>query len=248
MEVKNPFENKDEASRYQSFRPMYHHLPFKEVENFLGKKPEKALDVACGTGHSTFALSKISKSVIGCDLSKTMLEEARKNYKMEFLQSSAEELPFEDKSFDLINISMGFHWLEQERFLLEAKRLLKEKGILCVDSYGFSGVISKNEAEQEAHNNLFKTYLPAASRRDGYPTAELLKKTNLNQVKEILYSHELELSQSEFINLIKTWSNFQIKSDEEKEVTSKKMEEVYSKIFKGSSLKLGFRGKTLLIR
>jgi ubiquinone/menaquinone biosynthesis C-methylase UbiE len=248
MEVKNPFENKDEASRYQSYRPMYHHLPFQRIKEYFDTEISCALDVACGTGHSTFALSKIAQKVIGCDLSSSMLAEARKNYDLEFIQSPGEKLPFEEASFDLMNISMGFHWLEQEKFLNEAKRLLRPNGYLNIDSYGFSGLISKIDSEQEAHNALFDEYLPAASRREGYPTSELLKKTDLSLAKEILYEHEIEMSQDQFINLIKTWSNFQIKDIDNQKITSEKMEEVYSKIFRGGKLGLGFRGKSLLLR
>ena len=77
MEVKNPFEVENEAARYERYRPRYHHISFEKIQKTVGKKFSSALDVACGTGHSTTALSIISEKAVGCDLSESMLYEAR---------------------------------------------------------------------------------------------------------------------------------------------------------------------------
>src|SRR5688572_29777890 len=98
----NPFENFSEAERYQIFRPQYHYLPFAKLLEFNGAKFRRTLDVACGTGHSTTALQQISESVIGIDASEEMLKQARRNSGIEFLNGNAEELPFENQSFDLV--------------------------------------------------------------------------------------------------------------------------------------------------
>ena len=248
MQITNPFKIESEAVRYQKYRPQYHHIPFNIIRNYVGKDFESSLDVACGTGHSTFALAGLSQKTVGCDLSEAMLNEARKNFEIEFLQAGAEDLPFENSNFDLLNISMGFHWVEQGKFLKEAKRVLKKNGYLSIDNYGFLGQISQDAARQKRHYDFFEEYLTSASKRSGYPTQELIQSVGFELVKEIKYDHQISLSSHEFVNLIMTWSNFQILEGSQRSLTARKMKEVYDEIFNDKKLELEFGGKTLLYK
>src|SRR4051812_27850036 len=118
--ITNPFTEASSAERYQKFRPRYHEQFCESLKKYLGRKFHKTLDVACGTGHSTVALAKISENIIGCDISLAMLEEARKNSAINFIEAPAEKLPFPDQSFELLNMSMAFHWVQQPQFMKEA--------------------------------------------------------------------------------------------------------------------------------
>ncbi len=246
MEVTNPFIIKNETSRYDLYRPKYHYLPFEQINKFIGNKFTSSLDVACGTGHSTIALNLISKKVTGCDLSDEMLKQARLSSSIRFIKADANNLPFEPSIFDFLNISMGFHWVDQKKFLSEASRVLSSGGYLNIDSYGFNGVISEDSSKQTLHKKLFDSRLPQASKRSSYPTNDLINDTDFELVKEIKYSHTLSLNADNFINLIKTWSNYQIQDQKNKNITSKKMIETYNEIFKGKNLPLTFRGKSIL--
>lgn len=248
MEVANPFNIEGEARRYQKYRPLYHHIPMNLIHRTVGRIFESSLDVACGTGHSTIALTKISKNTIGCDLSEEMLKEARRNYELQFVQADADNLPFADATFDFLNVSMGFHWLNHEKFLAEAKRVLTNDGYLALDNYGFSGQISPDPEKQKLHYDFFENNLPRASRRKGFPTEDLMKSLSLKLVKEFDYEDQLNLNANQFMNLIMTWSNFQILDEEQKAVTTEKMKSIYDVIFEGQSLNLKFGGKTLLYR
>jgi ubiquinone/menaquinone biosynthesis C-methylase UbiE len=248
MEVINPFEIEGEAARYDAFRPRYHHIPLGLIRNLVGKDFDFSLDVACGTGHSTVALSKISKKTVGCDQSEVMLREARVNSNIEYVRADAENLPFADQTFEFLNISMGFHWLNQEVFLHQAKRVLIRRGFLAIDNYGFSGKISANPEKQQAHHDLLVQYLPAAGRRNGYPTTELAAQTGLELVEELKYEHFVSMSAHEFANLIMTWSNFQVLGVDRKAEATKKMKETYDTIFASQKLDLPFAGKTQLYR
>lgn len=248
MGVVNPFRIESEAARYHRYRPRYHHLPLKQIRDLVGKDFESALDVACGTGHSTVEISKISKRTFGCDASESMLSEARKHPGIEFVWANAEDLPFESASFDFINTSMGFHWFDQEKFLQEAKRVLKKGGYLAIDSYGFSGKVSDDAEKQKLHSDFMQENLPRVSRSPSYPTDELIEKAKFSLAKEIKYQEELELDSDEFSNLLMTWSNFQILDDARKEAVIDKMKSVYEAVFEGKRLSLLFAGKTLLYR
>jgi SAM-dependent methyltransferase len=244
----NPFEIEGEAKRYHSFRPRYHHIPFGLVRAQVGRDFDQALDVACGTGHSTFALSQIAKKTVGCDLSESMLAEARRNYKNEFVKADAGCLPFQDAAFDLVNISMGFHWVDQDKFLAEARRVLREGGFLTIDKFGFSGQISSDPEMQKLHHDFFASHLPHASQKPEYPSEDLIGRAHLKLVKEMDYDHRVSLDADEFINFAMTWSNFQILSEPLKISTAKEMREIYEKIFEQRKLDLRFVGKIFLFR
>lgn len=248
MEVKNPFEVKSEATRYENYRPKYHHIPFEQIGKIVGKTFSSSLDVACGTGHSTIALSKFSEKIVGCDLSETMLSEARKYKGIEFVQANANNLPFDNCSFDFVNISMGFHWVDQEKFISEVKRVLLPQGYFNVDSYGFMGKISVDPEKQQLHFDLFETHLPPASRKRGYPAEDMVNSFGFELVKEIKYDHKVSLNADEFTNLIMTWSNFQILEPAQQKITAQKMREVYVRIFEDGTLPLDFGGKAMLYR
>jgi ubiquinone/menaquinone biosynthesis C-methylase UbiE len=246
MEVINPFEIEGEAKRYHTYRPRYHHIPLREVRNYVGNDFVASLDVACGTGHATDAISRISKKTVGCDLSESMLREARSHFPLEFVKANAESLPFADSTFDFVSISMAFHWVNQEKFLTEARRVLMPGGYLAIDNYGFVGAVSADSAKQGAHRQLLEQYLPAASRLPGHPNEDLANKAKMKMVKEITYEHVMSLNSHEFTNLLMTWSNFQILSEAQKPITSQKMKQVYDMIFEDENLELKFGGKTLL--
>lgn len=246
MDISNPFIIEDVATRYHKHRPQYHKIPFSMIGQFVGRTFHSSLDVACGTGHSTTALADFSKNVIGCDSSDTMIARARKNSNMTFVKACAENLPFRDKTFDFLNISMGFHWVEQEMFLQEGRRVLEAKGHLSVDNYRFLGQISNDLEKQKLHTEFLREHLPPASRRSGYPTEKQVALAGFKLIKEFKFEHHLDLSFEGFTNIIMTWSNFQVLSDGQKRQVSHKMKDVYEKIFEGQSLSLGFGGRTLL--
>ena len=63
-----------------------------------------ALDVGCGTGEEVRAMAAIAGAAVGVDASRALVEEARRrtpsDQNASFEQGRAEELPFEDGSFD----------------------------------------------------------------------------------------------------------------------------------------------------
>ena len=170
-DVKNLFVEEVDAHRYDRHRPLFHAVPYRLLRDFWGRPIPLALDVACGTGHSTEALAAICDKVIGCDPSENMLKEARRDSKLEYVLASAEELPFPDGQFDYVNLSMAFQWLDQPRFLRQAHRVLKPEGSLGLLNYGFRAVMVERPEFAEVFREFEKLYLPKAPRFANYPSA-----------------------------------------------------------------------------
>jgi len=240
--VQNLFTKASVAERYQKYHPKYHHIPIDKLRTLLSHDIASALDVACGTGHSTIALFGISKSVIGCDISPAMLEEARKHSKLQFVEAAAESLPFPDDSFDLVNISMGVHWLDQDKFLEETKRVLKTKHHLSIDNYLFTGKMKPDEDGFETFNKKFYAEnFPSPPRNLDYPEEHLLKKHGFRMIQEIPYKHKVEMDLETFTEFLMTQSNVLFKN-EDPEHTLNFLTQSYRPFFRGSSRDMMFAG------
>ena len=109
----------------------------KEISN----KPDKILDIACGTADFAIAASKIEKAhITGIDISNKMLEIGKEKVRSRQLQekiklkyADSENLPFSNNSFDAITAGFGVRNFENiEQGLLEMNRVLKKNGIVVI--------------------------------------------------------------------------------------------------------------------
>ena len=102
--------------------------------------PEVIVDVGCTIGHNTLPWKETfpSAEVYGLDLAGPCLQYAHAragamNIKAHFRQASAQELPFEDESVDIVFSSMFLHEMpvkEIRKFMDEAFRVLKKGGVM----------------------------------------------------------------------------------------------------------------------
>ncbi len=90
----------------------------------------KLLDVACGPGALTAEAAGRGAAACGLDFSAAMVADARKrNPEIEFRQGDAEDLPFEDGSFDAVVCNCGLlHFPHPDRAIAEAHRVLAPGG------------------------------------------------------------------------------------------------------------------------
>jgi len=101
------------------------------------------LDVGCGTGVISLILSEMGHNVTGIDLSEGMLKRAKEkaydqNLRAEFRLDDAENLSFENESFDaVINRHLLWTLLNPERAVAKWKRVLKPGGkLIIIDGNG----------------------------------------------------------------------------------------------------------------
>ena len=95
---------------------------------------DRVLDACCGTGDLAVAASRAGARVTGLDFSERMLERARgKSSEVEWVRGDAQQLPFEDASFDAATVGFGVRNLEDlERGLAELRRILRPGGRLAI--------------------------------------------------------------------------------------------------------------------
>jgi ubiquinone/menaquinone biosynthesis C-methylase UbiE len=113
-----------------------HIARYEFAARFVGGK--KVLDIACGAGYGSAMISEAAKEVIGVDLDKKSIEQARANYKkanLSFISAPAEKIPFPDQYFDMVVSFETIEHLDNDRiFLSEIKRVLKKGGELIIST------------------------------------------------------------------------------------------------------------------
>lgn len=101
--------------------------------------PTRVLDVGCGTGYLLRRLAEklpAAQVLCGIDAAPRMVEVARsagRDARLSFTVGLAEDLPYEDASFDLVVSTTSFdHWRDQQRGLAECARVLRSQGHLLL--------------------------------------------------------------------------------------------------------------------
>ena len=105
----------------------------QEVIDLARPRPgDLVLDVATGTGNTAFALAPHVRRVVGLDLTREMLEEARRVGaergigNADWVLGDALHLPFQDDTFDLYTVRAApHHFADVDAFMAEAFRVLK---------------------------------------------------------------------------------------------------------------------------
>ena len=164
----NAFIHPSVADRYAQARPYFQPQVMELIRTRLGLSGllPTALDVACGTGNSTAALRSVATQITGTDISAAMLGQARTRLpELSFVEASAEQLPFEDFTFDLITVSMAFNAFNQADFLKEAARVLKSGGWLVLYQSEFKGQMLQNPEFQHWFDTVFASRFPQQQAR-----------------------------------------------------------------------------------
>lgn len=106
-------------------------------------QPEKSdivLDAATGGGHTANALAPLVHKVTAMDLTPKMLASAEKfitgngHANVEFVEGDAENMPFEDETFDIVTCRIApHHFPNVKDFIKEVYRVLKPDGRFLLD-------------------------------------------------------------------------------------------------------------------
>ncbi|WP_266075039.1 class I SAM-dependent methyltransferase [Haladaptatus caseinilyticus] len=94
----------------------------------------RALDIACGAGHTAGALAERVKTVIAADATPAMVETATAAFDLPGTVADAERLPFADDSFDAVTCRIAaHHFPAPQAFLDETARVLTPGGVLAFE-------------------------------------------------------------------------------------------------------------------
>ena len=92
------------------------------------KSGKSVLDIGCGTGHNLAFFRELGLKAIGIDASKPMLDIASRKLgnDVKLYRGHAEELPFDDNSFDIVTLITVLEFVsEPAKVLKEAARVAR---------------------------------------------------------------------------------------------------------------------------
>lgn len=122
-----------------------------EITSFvpLQNHPLQVLEIGCGNGWRLKVLQELGYQVSGIDPSHAAIEDAKK-LGLEVFVSTADELPFKEKQFDVVVFGFCLYLCDREdlfKISSEANRVLKKQGyIFILDFY------AKNEITNDYHH------------------------------------------------------------------------------------------------
>lgn len=173
----------------------------------ISEPVSSALDVACGTGKSSVALTEIASRVVGVDISSGMLAHSEAHERVEYVETVAEDLPFEDESFDLVTVSSAFHWFDRDRFLSESRRVLRPGGWLIIYDNRFLGRMKENAAFKPWVSESYAVRYPSPSRDSRHLSHEEARKHGFNFAGSEEYTNDVRFSVGGLADYLKTHSN-----------------------------------------
>lgn len=113
----------------------FHIKTFERELDFIEKfkKCGRILDIGCAAGFALNSARDRGWEVYGVEISKTMVEYAKRELDIDVFNGTFEESNFPDGYFDLIiTYSTLEHTLDPQAFLKEANRILRNDGLIVI--------------------------------------------------------------------------------------------------------------------
>ena len=221
----------NQAENYTKYRKPYTEKLFELLFSLMPVGGKAILDIACGTGKSTEPLLRNGIKVFGCDHDPLMIAEAKKQAEIkglpiEYSVADVENLPFADKSFDVVTVGTAFHWFVNEKSVTEIKRVLKDGGLFFV----FWTLTTKDVPEEDSiPPSFFLSFnwerVPSELRNLGH-ISSFFKEQNFKSVSTAQIPFSQNDTVDDQVGLMKTASSYEILSEGDKERFTKELTEL----------------------
>ncbi len=150
----------ERSDNYARYRPQYPAELFAAIRTHC-PEPELALDCATGNGQLAVDLAAFCKRVIATDASAEQIAAAAQHPRVRYRVATAEETGLSDKSVDLLTVGQALHWFDHERFGHEARRVIREGGLLVCASYAVCSVTKEiDRIVDSLYTGLLDPYWP----------------------------------------------------------------------------------------
>lgn len=133
------------APGYDAAAPLQHEVCDRLLErlDWVRLEPRRVLDVGAGTGRGVRGLRQRYRSaqLVGLDLSRAMLEQARRHggwwRRPSWVCADLESLPVADAIVDLVFSNLALQWCNDlDRALLGLRRVMAPGGLLMFTTFG----------------------------------------------------------------------------------------------------------------
>ncbi len=170
------------------------------VSNYEISEGMKVLELGCGTGSIWMGREELINKcdlLVLTDLSEGMLETAKNNLgerdNIKYKQADIQNLPFEDKSFDVIIAhSMLYHVPDLDQGIREVRRVLKDGGTFYCATLGENNFPEKLAEWFELSGESFKP-----NHNFTMQNGETKLRTSFSDVKAVFYEDSLHVTDIE---------------------------------------------------
>ncbi|MEK3889680.1 class I SAM-dependent methyltransferase [Bacillus sp. FSL K6-3431] len=144
---------------YDQNRPSTPIEVVKILTRYLSHKPQKVVDVGCGTGLSSFIWLNHADEIIGIEPNNDMRQVALANWlaqqkpaNLQFVKGLSHQLGMESESVDIVTCSQSFHWMNPQSTLKEFARILRPGGVFA--AYDCDWPPTFNKEIEESYKRL----------------------------------------------------------------------------------------------
>lgn len=197
-----------QAAAYQKYRPAY---PVTLYEYLASLAPSRQLAWDCATGNGQCAqnLSPHFQRVIASDASAQQIEYTKQSNNVEYRVLAAERTDILEHSIDLITVAQALHWFDIPAFFKEARRVLKDQGIISAWTYNLLNVDDDiNKIILYLYRDLLGNYWPEERKtvENGYRDVDF----PFVRIESKPFNMTACWSLSELLGYLETWSAVQI--------------------------------------
>lgn len=164
---------KNAASYYAKYRPWYPEEMFAYLRKYFSLNGKgNLLDLGCGTGQILLPLAKDFEEIVGLDVEPDMIAEAKKEAEkrgvenVRWITGKAEDISEKTGTFKLVTLGASLHWMEGERVLKNAYRMVEEGGGVALIQNPTSGWTNNKEEWKKVRKEIIQKYL-GEKRRNG---------------------------------------------------------------------------------
>ena len=195
------YESAKIAEQYFKYRPRYTPEVAQRVMRFynnqqqskthIPSKLDLMVDVGCGSGQSTNIFQPYFQKISGFDVSAEQIKQAKLQNKfdnIDYMEGSAENIPVEDKSVDLVVAGTAAHWFDLEKFFDEVKRVLKPTGCLVLLSYPYPKISFISDKNEELAEKATKVIEKAITGHIEDPTQKYVHQSLIKNSFQDLYN------------------------------------------------------------
>lgn len=122
------------SAAYAAFRPHYPEALFDILAQAAPARTA-AWDCGTGSGQAAVGLARHFAQVTATDASDAQIAHATPHAGVTYRVASAEASGLPDGSMDLVTAAQAVHWFDRPRFWVEARRVLRPRGVIAVWTY-----------------------------------------------------------------------------------------------------------------
>ena len=202
MDFKDHFSS--QAKEYSKYRPKYPPELFSYLSSLVNSH-DTAWDCATGNGQAAMGLEPYFRKIIATDASSSQIEHAELHPKIEYRTVTAENSGLESESVDLITVATAIHWLDTDKFYPEAKRIIKNGGVLAVWTYAENTISPEiDDISRKFSEVILGKFWPAENKKAWDFKNKITLPFEHIHVPEFEFSVEWDMN--EYLSFLYTWS------------------------------------------